>query len=373
MQKIGLIVNPIAGMGGKVGLKGTDGAEIVEKAKKLGAVPEAPLRAIEALKQLVSIKDRVDLVTYPGKMGEHEAVEAGFLPNVIGCRVNKGGITSCEDTQKAAKTMLKIGVKLILFAGGDGTARDIYTAIGDKLPVIGIPAGVKIHSAVFAITPKRAGELAYNYLTGKVDQLKEAEVMDIDEEMFRQGRVSAKLYGYLKVPYEKTRVQNLKAGSPKTDEYNQEAIAQELIENMQNDVAYIIGPGTTTRQLMRNLNLDYSLLGIDIVYNKSLLKKDATETEILEVIRGKKAKIIVTPIGGQGYIFGRGNQQISPRVINAVGIENIIVVATQNKLNSLMLSPLLVDTGNEKLNTSLSGYIEVITGYKEKAVYPVAF
>jgi predicted polyphosphate/ATP-dependent NAD kinase len=370
MYKIGLIVNPIAGMGGKVGLKGTDGLEIVAKAKSLGAVPESPKRACEALKQLDTLKDDIEIITYPGDMGENVAVKCGFRVTVIGFAKKE---TSAEDTRQAALDMLALNVDLLLFAGGDGTARDIYSAIKDSIPVIGIPAGVKIHSSVFAINPKRAGELAVLYLTGKISGLKEAEVMDIDEQSFREGIVSAHLYGYLKIPYDKNRVQNVKAGSPASEEFYHQAIAVEVVENMENDCIYAIGPGTTTRQIMKTLELDYTLLGVDVVCNKELIARDVTEKQLLEMIQGKYTKLVITPIGGQGYLFGRGNQQLSSRVIKTVGKENIIVVATKNKLHSLKGNPLLVDTGDDEVNKMLFGFIKVVTGYREYAIYPVAF
>lgn len=370
MYKIGLIVNPIAGMGGKVGLKGTDGPEVVAKVRSLGAVPESPKRALEALKQLEILKDDIEIITYRGDMGENIAKKCNFRVTVIGATKEE---TSAEDTRQAALDMLALKVALLLFAGGDGTARDIYNAIKDSIPVIGIPAGVKIHSSIFAINPKRAGELAVLYLTGRISELKEAEVMDIDEESFRKGIVSARLYGYLRIPYEKNRVQNVKAGSPASEEYYQQAIAVEVVENMEDDCIYVIGPGTTTRQIMKTLGLDYTLLGVDVVYNKELISKDVTERQLLEMIQGKYAKLVITPIGGQGYIFGRGNQQLSSTVIKMVGRDNIIVVATKNKLHSLKGCPLLVDTGDDEVNKMLSGFIKVVTGYKEVAIYPVAF
>jgi len=371
MYRVGLIVNPIAGMGGRVGLKGTDGFEALERARKLGAVPRASKRAEEALKELLVISNHIKMLTYPGDMGENEAKKLKFHTEVIGHTA--GNETTSKDTQQATEKMMELNADLILFAGGDGTARDICSAISDEFPVIGIPAGVKIHSSVYAQNPRKAGELAVMYLTGKIKVLKEAEVMDIDEEMFRQGVVFARLYGYLMIPYEKNRVQNVKAGSPASDEYYQQAIAHDVIENIEENTIYIIGPGTTTRQIMLCLGLEYSLLGVDVVQNRKLLAKDVAEYDILKLIRGKKSKLIVTPIGGQGYIFGRGNQQLSPDVIKEVGIQNIIVVATQTKLNSLRIAPLLVDTGDMELDKTLSGYIKVITGYGEQSIYPVTF
>lgn len=371
-QKLGLIVNPIAGMGGRVGLKGTDGHAIVEKAKALGAEAESPRRTVIALRRLNRIKDNIELITYPYEMGEDEAKECDFLPTVIGS-VKRGNTTSL-DTKTAARELLALQVDLLLFAGGDGTARDIYDSIGNNIPVLGIPSGVKIHSGVYATSPQNAGDLAAMYLEkGSSNvRLREAEVMDVDEQAFRENRVSAKLYGYLKVPYERRLVQSPKAGSVPGEEVAMDAICSDVVKNMQDNYVYIIGPGTTTRGIMEKLGLQKTLLGIDAVYNRNLVGSDLNEAQILGLIEGKKAKIIVTVIGGQGYIFGRGNQQISAKVIKKVGMENIIVMATNNKILSLQGNLLLVDTGDDEVNKMLSGYTQVITGFNERAVVRIA-
>lgn len=368
-KKLGLIVNPIAGMGGAVGLKGTDGQEILERALTLGAVPTSSNRTIEALMRITPIKENLELITYPNKMGEEEARTCNFEPLVIGS-IEKDRTTS-TDTKNAAKDMLRLQVNLLLFAGGDGTARDICGIVGDKLSVLGIPTGVKIHSGVFAINPRSAGDLAVLYLQGKQTGIHEAEVMDIDEQAFRENRVSAKLYGYLRVPFEKMMVQSSKVGGIVGEEITVEAIATEIVENLQDNYLYIVGPGTTTRPIFEKLGLKKTLLGVDVIYNREIVASDVNESLLLKLIKDKHVKIIVTVIGGQGFIFGRGSQQISPEVIRKVGRENIIVVASPTKLASLQGRPLLVDTGDAEVDQMLSGYIKVVQGYRQSAIYKV--
>lgn len=370
-KKLGLIVNPIAGMGGKVGLKGSDGEEILKKARELGAKPESPRRAVDALKSLIRSKENIELITYPYEMGEDESKECGLTPTVIGSI--KRGETTSEDTKNAAQELLGREVDLLLFAGGDGTARDIYNVIGDKIPALGIPSGVKIHSAVYATSPRNAGELAFVYLDNESPTipLLEAEVMDIDEQSFRENRLSARLYGYLKIPYKKRMIQCAKAGGCAGEQESIDAIAYDVINNMEDECLYIIGTGTTTRAIMEKLGLRNTLLGVDVVYNKKLIGLDLNESQLLEMIEGKKAKIVVGVIGRQGYLFGRGNQQISAEVIKKVGKENIIVIATMEKILSLRGNPLLVDTGDAEIDGMLTGYLKVTSGLGESIVLKV--
>jgi predicted polyphosphate/ATP-dependent NAD kinase len=366
-KKLGLIVNPVAGLGGRVGLKGTDGPEVVRKALKLGATPEAPGRAAEALRSLATgVREQVEAVAPPGKMGADEAKEAGFKPTVVGKAGT--GETSSEDTKRAAKLMLGQGVNLLLFAGGDGTARDIYAAIGDKLPVVGIPAGVKMHSGVYATNLKAAARLVTAFFGPEPLPLRDVEVMDIDEEAFRQGSVSAKLYGYMKVPYEPNLVQGMKSGSSGGEDASLAEVAAEVAKRIEPDTVYVLGPGTTLRAVAKELGLEKTLLGVDVLLNGKLVAKDVTEAQVLKLIEGKTASVIVTPIGGQGHVFGRGNQQISPAVIKRVGKQNIVVVATPEKLATLRGRPLLVDTGDPETDTMLSGFLRVVTGFNVETV-----
>jgi predicted polyphosphate/ATP-dependent NAD kinase len=347
---IGLIVNPVAGMGGAVGLKGTDGQAILNKARSLGAKPSAPAKAKAFLSDLNLAEDCVHLVVGAGNMGEDESKSLRLNVSVLGEGKEE---TSAEDTREIAAKMRQIGVTLIVFCGGDGTARDILQAVGTAIPVLGVPTGVKMHSAVFAVNPQAAVRVVLRYIAGELP-LREAEVMDVDEEAFRSGHLSAELFGYVLTPYEPHLIQANKLATPITESElrNQAAVAIFVIENMKPDFIYIIGPGTTTRIIGDLLDAKKTLLGVDLFCDKKLVASDVNEKRILEAIRGKIARIIVTPIGGQGFIFGRGNQQISPEVIRQVGSDNIIVVATESKLGSLRGS-LKVDTGDSGLDEDL--------------------
>ena len=312
-KKIGIIVNPVAGIGGRVGLKGSDGKEILAKALELGAKPECPNKAELAICQLKEFKkESLEIITYPNEMGENELIANGFEPTVIG-RIEQGATTP-QDTIRAAKEMAGMGANIILFAGGDGTARNVMDAVGEEVAVLGIPGGCKIHSAVYAINPKTAGKLVVDFLNGEIKDLKESEVMDIDEDAFRNGIVNARLYGYMRVPNERKMVQNLKAGRGSGEEGALDLISRYIAFNLEKDTLYIMGPGSTIRGVMNKLGLKNTLLGVDLVYNNEVLANDVSEAEILEYLeRYNKAKIIITVIGGQGYLFGRGNQQDQSR------------------------------------------------------------
>jgi len=366
-KRLGFIVNPIAGMGGAVGLKGTDGKEILKKAVGLGAKPGAPARAETFLSTLGAIWKDVTLISGAGLMGETEAQNSGFGYKVFG---EKREQTSNQDTMEAAKQIVDEGVDLLVFCGGDGTARDVLNAVDKKVPVLGVPTGVKMHSAVFAVDPKAAARITARFLSGHLP-LWEAEVMDIDEEAFRQGRVSARLHGYVLTPYEPRLIQVAKIASPMTqsDLRNQAALAVYVIEKMEEDVVYVISAGTTTRTIGDLLDEKKTLLGVDIFKNKKIVARDVNEKQILEAIKDKTVKIIVTPIGGQGFIFGRGNQQISPEVIRQVGKDNIMVIATENKMKNL--KALKVDTGDPELDASFRGTIKVITDYQVEKTVPI--
>jgi len=367
-KTIGFIVNPVAGMGGAVGLKGTDGKATLNKAIALGAKPVATERAETFLAELAPAKPHITLLVGAGKMGENQAKKGGFTYKVIGEPKQE---TTPKDTQDTAKQIAQAGADLLIFCGGDGTARDIQKAVDLKLPVLGVPTGVKMHSALFAISPQAAARVAMRFLWSGLP-IREAEVMDVDEQAFREGRLSAELYGYMLSPYEPHLIQGNKMASPMTESEveNQAAIALYIIEQMQPDTLYIVGPGTTTRTIADLLDEKKTLLGVDLIENKKIIAKDVNEKQILQAIKGKTVRIIVTPIGGQGFIFGRGNQQISARVIRQVGIENIVVVATKSKLDRL--ESLRVDTGDAELDAEFRARgIKVVFDYKRTREIPI--
>jgi predicted polyphosphate/ATP-dependent NAD kinase len=370
MKTLGLIINPIAGIGGRVGLKGSDEDNIQERAFELGAKPLSINRTIDALYPILNYKKLVKFITYPNKMGETALDVLGFEKEIVG-QINPKK-TSGEDTKNAARIMAEKKVDLLIFSGGDGTARDIYDSIGTSLICIGIPAGVKIYSAVYTINPYAAGHLLQRYLEGEKLEIRAAEVIDIDEGAYRNGIVVTKLYGYLNILYSSQLIQGGKISSPFSERSNMLEIATYVIDMMEKDTFYILGPGTTVKTITDILGLEKTLIGVDVIFNKKLILMDVGEKELLKLIANySKGKIIVTPLGGQGFIFGRGNQQISPLVIQSLGRENIWVLSTENKLMSLGGRPLLLDSGDHSLDLSLRGYWKIIIGYNKYMVYPV--
>ncbi len=375
MFRLGLIINPLAGLGGRVALKGSDGVETVAKALQLGATSLAHERTATSLEQISQLKDQIVICTAAHDMGESLCRDMGFQVEVLAS--NQPGKTTAADTEQAVVQLLKAGIDLLVFAGGDGTARNVFHALqqagqDNVIPVVGIPAGCKIHSAVYAVTPKHAGELLALIIRGRPLAVHEASVMDIDEQAFRQDVVKARRFGQLLVPAENQYMQNMKEGGVEHEELVLQDIATFMIETMDADTLYFIGSGTTPKAIMDELGLTSTLLGIDAVINGQLLETDLNEQQILALSQEHpSAKMILTIIGGQGHLFGRGNQQFSPEVIRRMGKDNIQVIATPEKLHALQGQPIRVDTGDEQLNEELCGMIQVVTGYDEHTLYRV--
>ena len=364
-KKIGLIVNPIAGMGGSVGLKGTDG-EMYKKALSLGAKPVTPYRTQDVFRH-IKYKDKIIIYTTSDKMGYDYIKDAGLEIIIIDSIPE---VTTSNDTIRIAKKLLENGIELLIFVGGDGTARDIFDAIGTSVPVVAVPSGVKVFSSVFAVSARAAAEMIDEFIRGT--SLKEEEVLDIDEDAFRKGILSARLYGYLEVPDVPQYLQGGKQPSSTTESSvkNKKEVARYIVENMEEGILYLLGPGTTLKTIADEMGVKKTLLGIDGVYNGKLVGTDLNEQGILNLFKKyDRKKIIVTPIGGNGFIFGRGSKQFTSEVIEQVGKDNIIVVGTSDKIDRLDF--LRVDTGSEYVDKLLAGPIKVIVGDREEIVMEV--
>lgn len=370
--KVGFVVNPIAGMGGRVGLKGTDG--VVDEAVKRGARPVAPGKAVETVKEFLSKYplDEVEWITCSGKMGADELVKAGVKDFKI--IYNAPEKTSSGDTKNACKRFLDEKVDLILFCGGDGTARDIFSVVKDKVPILGIPAGVKMHSGVFGINTSACAKMLHEF-TNKQLTIGDAEIMDLDEERYRKGEWNIKLFGVAKGIVEPMYVQVGKTFFESVSENDvKEELAEHVMDEMRENKEYlfIMGSGGTIDYIMKKIGLKNTLLGIDAVYQNKVVGRDLNEKQILRLLdKYPKAKLVLSPIGAQGFILGRGNLQLSPKVIRKIGIDNIIVVATPSKLAS---TPMLrVDTGDKKLDEMFKEkeFMMVVIGYRLSRVVKI--
>jgi len=367
--RLGLIINPLAGLGGSVGLKGSDGQ--AEQALALGATPQAMNRAQTALTELLAQRGQFEVFTVAGDMGESVCAQIGLQYQLLYRAA--GTPSTAQDTETAAKLLAEHGVDLLLFAGGDGTARNICAAVGEQTTVLGIPAGVKIHSGVYAISPQAAGKLVAKLIAGELVSLAEAAVMDIDEQAFRDGVVKARRFGEMRIPAQLRYVQSVKMAGRESEELVLADLAAYVAAQMEDDVRYVMGSGSTVAAVMSELGLDNTLLGVDVVENGVLIAKDVTAAQLLELVQGYPCKLVITLIGGQGHVFGRGNQQLSPAVIRAVGRDNIILLAGKAKLQQLNGRPLLADTGDSALDKQLTGLINIVTGYNDYVMYRLGY
>lgn len=353
MSVIGFVVNPYAGMGGVIGLKGTDGC--VDIAMASGSPQISPSRALQFLSSLTDTDH--SYLTAAGSMGGEELIQAGItdLKIVYTPRSKK---TTPDDTRNTCRAMMEQGAELMVFCGGDGTARDVFAVIGQDIPMLGIPAGVKMYSGVFATTPRTAAVIVSGWRTVR---LRSAEVMDIDEEQYRAGILSSRLYGIAQMPYIPELCQACKQVSFGDEDTIQQDIARFISSLMRDDTLYLLGAGSTTKAISDHLNLPSTLLGIDAVRGGRIVALDLNEQAILDLLRTQDTvKIILSPIGAQGFVLGRGNQQISSTVLKKTGTDALIVVATPAKLQQTPL--LYIDSGDPDLNQLFGDYIQVICG-----------
>jgi predicted polyphosphate/ATP-dependent NAD kinase len=374
VSKIGFVVNPIAGMGGKVGLKGTDG--VLKKAIDLGAKPVAQKKAFETIKEFClnnSKKDEIKWLTCKGEMGETILSESD-LKNIEIVYIPSKENTCSDDTKNACKVFLEKNVDLILFCGGDGTARDVFSIVSNRIPILGIPSGVKMHSAVFGVNTIAAGKMLNEFVNKRLT-IGDAEIMDLDEERYRKGDWNIKLFGIAKGIVEPTYIQ---VGKSTFESVSDNEIKDELYEHIfdeienNDDFLFLFGSGGTIDYIAEKIGVKNTLLGIDAIYNKKTIGIDLNEESILKFFnKYSKVKLILSPIGAQGFILGRGNLQLSPKVIKKIGLDNIIVVSTPAKLAS---TPVIrVDTGDKRLDKMFEEkeFMMVVIGYRLSRVVKI--
>jgi len=365
MHRIGFLINPIAGMGGRVGLKGTDG--MLKEAIERGAKPVAPVRAREFLQHFTTNHtehiDALFILTAGDPMGASicSQFEVAYKTSYVPVSAH----TTKNDTMNAVRMFLEENCELIVFCGGDGTARDIVEVVKDRVPILGIPAGVKMYSSVFATTPESAAHVLSDFINGNV-RIGNGDILDVDEEAYRQGIWNVKLYGICKTLVEPEFVQSGKTMIEVDESEILDGIAEHVIEKMDEmaDALFILGPGTTVAHVASKLGIEKTLLGIDCVHAKKLIARDVAEQELLGLLgRYQRAVLVLSPIGGQGFVIGRGNQQISPEVLKRIGLENIMVIATPAKLSTI--PALRFDIPEREIMDKLKvvKYFPVITGY----------
>lgn len=375
-SKIGFLVNPYAGIGGPQGLKGSD-SEAAQRAADKGEIPfRAPLRVqqfLSALNTEFVNTELVDFYAVSGAMGGDALREQKLNFIALDLPVNQP--STALDTCALAEHFLHARMDLLVFVGGDGTARDICRTVGTRIPVLGVPSGVKMHSGVFAITPLAAAKVVNDLVADKLVSLLRREVRDIDEVALLQSRVTSRYFGEMLVPDEIHYMQSVKNSGVEQEELVLCEIADEIKERLEDeeyrDASVIFSGGSTTFYIEEQLGCAGSLLGVDVYRRGQLIKKDVSAAELEDYVLHIAGKVILvlTAIGGQGHIIGRGNQQLTPKVLQRVGRENLWVVATKTKLNALQNRPLLIDSNDPELDKDWRGFIQVITGYRDHVLY----
>lgn len=367
--RVGLLINPYAGLGGPLALKGSDHVSPALRHETCAAVAQGHSRAQQRCTTFLNATQGLALhwVSVAGAMGGDSL--AGFDPQLLDFQANTP--STAEDTQRAAALLLQAGLDLLVFVGGDGTARDICAVIADRLPVLGVPAGVKMHSGVFAINPQSAADLLRSLCAGELVAMELAEVRDIDELALADGRVRARHFGDMRVPVSDSHVQQVKCSGREDEGLVQAEIAAGIVEMMQPGQHYALGAGTTVAAVMAALQLPNTLLGFDIVCDGRCVASDVSAAGLEQWAESAVLTVIITPTGGQGSLIGRGNQQLSPALLHRLGRERIWVLATRSKLAALAGRPLRLDTGDAGLDRAWSGWWSVHSGYQQQLLYAV--
>ena len=401
--KVGLLINPYAGIGGPAGFKGSDGLDpsIREKNKKLyGRASERALTFLCALHSAISTSGRflnksahvnssdVVLCYCSGDMGAttvDKFLSVHDAENQFTCielNVKTDIPSTAVDTKKITRALLHADIDILVFVGGEGKAGDIYDVVSSandvhtgsvQQLVLGIPSGVKMHSGVFALDPQAAADAVYHILCGDLVGTHLSEVRDIDECLLRGGKVNSKYYGEMRIPTQHEYIQAVKQGGQEVEELVLLDISHEIRERMSegDNILYIFSPGTTCHFILQELGFDSTLLGFDLLLNNKIIANDANADDLQKVLstHAGKVRLVLTPIGGQGYLIGRGNQQLTPRILGMIGRENLWIVATKTKLKSFPQRILYMDSNDSNLDKEWAGLVTVITGYHDEILY----
>ncbi len=379
MVRLGLLVNPDAGLGGRLGLKGSDGQ--AELARSMGAEDRSGPRMRAMLEHFSSIHragfEDISWVTSEGRMGTEWFPEAE-IGSISTVHSSSRG-TSAADTQDAVNSLLESEIDLLVYAGGDGTTRDVVAALesaeSSETPVIGVPTGVKMHSGCFAASPKAAAEALSSWLIGDL-LLASTEVLDLDEDLYRQGKWVVRLYAEAITPSSPRWMQGSKQRIEASgEEDTTEGLADHIRELLVSDNRMLIwGSGGTLRKIAQMNEFEPTNLGIDATIGNEQVGTDMSESDLLELLseHDGPTTLLLSPMGGQGFLIGRGNLQLSPQVLRLIGIENILGVVTPAKL--LSVRRLRIETGDPELDADFADmrYMKVLQGYRTTRVLPVA-
>mgnify|MGYP001008803822 FL=1 len=378
MPRLGLLVNPDAGLGGRLGLKGSDGQ--AEYARSQGAEDRSGPRMRAMLEHFSAIagakSEECHWVTSDGRMGSEWIPES--ISEIEFAHSSKGP-TSANDTSDAISSLLDSGIDLLVYAGGDGTTRDIVSALSEadspKLPVIGVPTGVKMHSGCFASSPKAAAEVLASWIGGDL-LIASTEVLDLDEELYRQGKWVVRIYAEAMTPSSPRWMQGAKMRVEASGEGEVvEGIAEHIEETIVEDDRLVLwGSGGTLKSIGKIIGFELTTLGIDATRGSQQVGTDINEREILEILDSHEGPVtlLLSPMGGQGFLIGRGNLQLSPNVLKRVGVDGVLGIVTPAKL--LTLRSLRIETGDEELDSLFSEkkYLKVLQGYRTTRVLPVS-
>lgn len=379
MVRLGLLVNPDAGLGGRLGLKGSDGQ--AELARSMGAEDRSGPRMRAMLEHFSSIHragfEDISWVTSEGRMGTEWFPEAE-IGSISTVHSSSRG-TSAADTQDAVNSLLESEINLLVYAGGDGTTRDVVAALesaeSPETPVIGVPTGVKMHSGCFAASPKAAAEALSSWLIGDL-LLASTEVLDLDEDLYRQGKWVVRLYAEAITPSSPRWMQGSKQRIEVSgEEDTTEGLADHIRELLVSDDRMLIwGSGGTLRKIAEMNDFEPTNLGIDATIGNEQVGTDLSESDLLELLseHDGPTTLLLSPMGGQGFLIGRGNLQLSPQVLRLIGIGNILGVVTPAKL--LSVRRLRIETGDPELDADFADmrYMKVLQGYRTTRVLPVA-